>query len=257
MDTIRVSVKDASRFLVELNRLPEIFADDPIGDPIRNAIGHAMLANIQLNFDANAAKPIGGAAPEVDLKWPPLKPATIAGRRSGRGERPALRRQALTPAQNRDWQSKYRSIYKFLVERRHQPKSVAKRVAERSSWLSIKGSTGGLTAVDVYGSRQVEILRDTGVLGNSLSVGTIDATGNYTRAGGDGAQHQVFETRPREILIGTNVEYAIYHHYGTSRMPARRLWPEPDEWPSVWWEDCLDTLVRILPYVIGRIAQRT
>lgn len=65
-----------------------------------------------------------------------------------------------------------------------------------------------------------QILRDTGILLNSLSP-----------LGPD----NVLEARPGTIAIGTNVPYASYHHEGTPRMPARPLWPDPATWPDSWW----------------------
>jgi len=67
-----------------------------------------------------------------------------------------------------------------------------------------------------------EILRDTGVLLNSLSPG-VSVPG------------QVLEVHPGEVIVGTNVPYAPFIHLGTPRMPARPLWPSPEKWPSEWW----------------------
>lgn len=77
------------------------------------------------------------------------------------------------------------------------------------------------------GGQKSEILRDTGRLLNSLSPGV---------SGPSGSTDQVFEVRPGEVVVGTNVEYAKYHHDGTSRLPQRRLWPEPSSWPRAWWD---------------------
>jgi len=71
----------------------------------------------------------------------------------------------------------------------------------------------------------VQILRDTGVLLNSLSPG---GPGN------------LIDAIPGGVSIGTNVPYAIYQHFGTKTIPARRLWPEPYRWPDAWWSDIAD-----------------
>ncbi len=85
-----------------------------------------------------------------------------------------------------------------------------------------------------------QILRDTGILLNSLSPGGI---GN------------IVEWRPGTVTIGTNVPYARYHHEGTETIPARRLWPEPYKWPREWWdeiqEQARDAIARIIVRILG------
>lgn len=75
-----------------------------------------------------------------------------------------------------------------------------------------------------------EILRDTGILLNSLSPG-VDPP------------FQVLRTEPGVVIVGTNVTCAKYHHSdkprkmkkdGTPKLPQRRLWPTVDKWPSKW-----------------------
>ena len=88
------------------------------------------------------------------------------------------------------------------------------------------------------GSRQ--ILRDTGRLLNSLSPGL---PGN------------ILDSRPGEIIIGTNVSYAQYHQSGTPRMPARPLWPPPRTWPASWWrqiqQQARDGLILLVRQLLG------
>ena len=52
-----------------------------------------------------------------------------------------------------------------------------------------------------YGGRQVDILRDTGLLLNSLSPGVVSA-------------EQVFKVAPGTVIVGTNRKWAYCHHYG-------------------------------------------
>lgn len=68
------------------------------------------------------------------------------------------------------------------------------------------------------GGGSPQILRDTGRLLNSLSPGVDNPT-----------------VRHGQVIVGTNVPYAVFLHEGTPRMPARRLWPEPKDWPEHWW----------------------
>lgn len=65
------------------------------------------------------------------------------------------------------------------------------------------------------GGGSVEILRDKGLLFNSLGPAAVRA-------------------EPGAIIIGTNVPIARYHHRGTQRMPRRRLWPPTSRWPNAW-----------------------
>ena len=85
-----------------------------------------------------------------------------------------------------------------------------------------------------------QILRDTGVLLNSLSPG---GPANF------------LEPIQGGVSIGTNVPYARYHHDGTDTIPRRRLWPEPDAWPAKWWSDISEEVrngvVRIIRSMIG------
>src|SRR5437868_10069394 len=55
------------------------------------------------------------------------------------------------------------------------------------------------------------ILRDTGLLFNSLSPG-ISARPN-----------------PGQVIVGTNDPKAAWHHRGTTTIPARPLWPDPED----------------------------
>lgn len=63
-------------------------------------------------------------------------------------------------------------------------------------------------------SMRFEILRDTGLLFNSLSTGS---PGNVT------------EESPLQIRVGTAVRYAIYHQDGGPRLPQRKIIVEPDD----------------------------
>jgi hypothetical protein len=74
-----------------------------------------------------------------------------------------------------------------------------------------------------------EILRDTGLLLNSLSPGIEPAL-------------NVFRVLPGVVIVGTNRKWAWTHHRGLPkrRIPQRRLWPSVDRWPSSWWLDILE-----------------
>lgn len=75
------------------------------------------------------------------------------------------------------------------------------------------------------GEGVAQILRDTGVLMNSLS------------PGGPGS---LIEVLHNGVSVGTNVPYAHYQHFGTKTIPARPLWPE--RIPDSWSDEILDTV---------------
>ena len=111
---------------------------------------------------------------------------------------------------------------------------------------------GAKTIIGEYGGMQVDILRDTGLLLNSLSPGY--AT-NYESV--PQVENQVFRPGRGEVIIGTNRKWAAAHHHGVpGRLPQRRLWPEPKDWPSGWWGSILDAaregLIEITQFMLER-----
>jgi hypothetical protein len=73
----------------------------------------------------------------------------------------------------------------------------------------------------------VDILRDTGVLLNSLSPGELGgAAGSitYSPPSADGGEAQVFKLFESGVIVGTTVPYARDHQEGD---PARNLPPRP------------------------------
>lgn len=94
-------------------------------------------------------------------------------------------------------------------------------------------------------SANVEILRDTGLLLNSMSPGITIA-------------EQVFRIGRGEVIVGTNRKWAGVHHNGSrnGRIPQRRLWPEPRNWPESWWADISEQaragLIDIAEFLIKR-----
>ena len=77
------------------------------------------------------------------------------------------------------------------------------------AWLVLK-IEGAKTLVDKYGHRIVEILRDTGLLLNSLSPGVYSS-------------ERVFKVGHGEVIVGTNRKGAAAHHHGVpGRLPHHR-----------------------------------
>lgn len=104
-----------------------------------------------------------------------------------------------------------------------------KASAAKRAWAILKRE-GATTLLAKYGGRSVEILRDTGLLLNSLSPGVASAD-------------QIFRLAPGTVIIGTNRKGALFHHMGIpGRLPQRRLWPDPKRWPKSWRLDILEQL---------------
>lgn len=114
------------------------------------------------------------------VKWAPLRPETIARRKRTRAD---------VAAGNR-----------------------ARRAA-------VAAGRKRPTVVDLYGGRQVDILRDTNALFRSLTPGVDDRP--------SGAADQVFETPPGSVVVGSNAPHAEAHQNGNAarNLPARPFLP--------------------------------
>lgn len=223
-------------------------ASDPLGlaRGVFLAIGFAALSDIKDDFVRKA----NGETGEDGVKWPDLSPKTKAyGRRFGPGEQSALKKAAglgkanrfapgqnkglLTAAQLKLWRKIYGTrLQRFLVS---MPEPQAKARAAQIAWAELK-RMGAKTKISVYGQRKLQILRDTGVLLNSLSPGEINGT-EYSKPGGDGGDDQIFQTISNGVIVGTTVPYASVHQRGNPAkgIPARPFLPEREA-PQVWQE---------------------
>lgn len=81
------------------------------------------------------------------------------------------------------------------------------------------------------GKGEPQILRDTGLLLNSLSPGV----------SGPGQAVQILRTEPGAVIVGTNRKGAKWHMVGGKHLPKRRLWPEVGRWPDAWWRQIVST----------------
>ncbi len=225
--------------------------DNRIARGVFVAMGLAALSDIQRDFIRKARGDVG----EDGVKWAPLQPATLAySRRFGRGEKTRLKQAAglnrghskgptgsglLNSAQLKSWIKHYRQSLAWLATK-HDMRT-AKNIAASIAWNKVKAE-GAKTMLEVYGNRPHEILRDTGVLLNSLSPGQIGGDGaSYRKPGGDGGDDQVFELIGNGVIVGTNVGYAATHQNGSTKknIPARPFLPKKapvvwiDRWSSV------------------------
>ena len=208
-------------------------AADPngIGRGLCLRLGVALLSKVQQAF---IVKSRGGTGDD-GIKWKPMKPASIAQRRTTAGERKQLgitgkrTRGLLTPAQDQRWRALFASEKARLIAKFGLGDRAASAKAAQRAWAILK-SEGAQTKLAVLGSRQVEIMRDTGRLFRSLSPGVEDKP--------SGAEGQVFEMPPGRVIVGTNVAYAGYQ----ARM--RPLWPPDGHLPAAWWQYLLRVGVR-------------
>lgn len=212
----------------------EASADVEAARTLHTAIGLAALSDIKDDFVRKAKGGVG----EDGEKWPPLSREYLAyGRRFGSGEQAALKKSAgltsanrhrglLTAAQDKRW----RAIFVSQLKRWSASLSLteAKARAAKTAWTVLKRE-GAKTKLEVFGNRQVDILRDTGVLLNSLSPGVIDTSGGEYQAPAE----QIFDLTGSGVIVGTNVKYAKAHNRGIGKMPKRQFLPI-DGVPRVW-----------------------
>lgn len=198
---------------------------------IQLRLSMVMLSQIQQDF---ITKSQGGTG--VDgITWKPLSEKYLAyGRRFGPGEKGALlkaagarskggRRPLLTAAEDKQWRLDFARAKAMLMARGLEGSEVSGRAAA-IAWTKAKAA-GGKTKLGVFGHRQVDILRDTGLLLRSFSPGIASAG-------------QVLRFPPGRVVVGTN--RMTWHHTGTRRgLPARPFWPVGGNFPSAYWQPIL------------------
>jgi hypothetical protein len=226
------------------------------------SIGFAALSTIKQDF---IVKSRGGTG-EDGVKWPPLSKEYLAygrgpgekrgsGRRFGKGEKAALKKAAgiggaayrhgiggnrglLTAEQKKQWQQIfYHRLQRYLLS---EPADSAKGHAAAVAWIAMK-ERGAKTMLEVFGNRKVDILRDTGVLFNSLSPGVLSSPGpNATYAP---VANQVFDIQSNGVIVGTSVPYAIFHQEGKNKprpfLPKDKV---PEKWEERWLDAGLEAL---------------
>lgn len=235
-------------------------ASDPFGIArgVFMAIGLAALSDIKDDFVRKA----NGETGEDGNAWPDLSPRTKAyGRRIGQAEGAQLRSAAgltnansrgpngarglMTAQQLRQWNGIFAGMLQRL--RLSMDEGAARARAAQIAWSMMK-RRGVRTMISVYGSRKVQVLRDTGVLLNSLSPGELNGD-HYTRPTENGGDDQIFSPLANGIIVGTNVAYAGTHQNGNPArgIPARPFLPLRDP-PAVWltrWEKVAQQAVAI------------
>lgn len=204
-------------------------------------LGIAALSDIQEDFIRKSRGGVG----EDGVKWKPLSKQYLAyGRRFGKGEQAQLKRNAglgskhhrgvggkgglLTAQQQKRWNQVYRQTVAAMAARYDIEE--ARRIAAGHAWNVIKAE-GAKTKLEVFGNRQVDMLRDTGVLFNSLSPGYLSSDGrDYVKPSAEGGDQQIFEALRDGILLGSNVAYAGAQNSSRPFLP-RAI---PDAWQNRW-----------------------
>lgn len=197
-----------------------LVAGGRIGRHMLTVMGLALLSDIKAEF----VKASRGETNAFGIKWEPLKPQTIANRRVGP-------RDTRDNENIRERERIRKNAYKRLLRRYlvSLPEAQAKQRAKQVAGQIATRETGA-TKVQTLGGRQVEILRDTGILFNSLSAAEPDPqTESYQPRDG-----QVFEVQPGRLQVGTNVPYAATHQFGdpSRNIPPRPFLPEPSQVPA-------------------------
>lgn len=189
-----------------------------------------------------------GGIDETGMSWPPLSPKTLAyGRHTQSGKSRVLKTTA--KKQQKAGANKYQSLRAYNVAYREAlarfslslPKAEAKRRAQNVAFYVANkksGPTKIAAAETLRPGADYDILRDTGILLNSLQPGIVTG-GTYSPKEG-----QVVESEGSILAVGTNVEYAATHHYGRKHIPARPLWPKPSNVPQSWKTAFADAMQR-------------
>lgn len=224
-----------------MRRLPRIMAGvegDTSGaaQAMQARVGVGLMSKIKQAFIVKSR----GGTDEAGIKWPELKQATIANRRPAprkkRGERPI---GLLTVKEDETWRKLFGQWYAIFRFKYQLGEAEAKERAAKVAWAKVK-KDGAKTKLEVYGHRQVDILRDTGEMLRAITPGV------------DGApppEGQILRLPPGRVIVG--ISKKPWHHFGVpGRLPKRLLWPEDGNLPQSWWDDLLELyqsgLVRLL-----------
>jgi len=217
------------------------------------ALGFAALSDIKADYIRKAK----GQTGEDGIRWKPLSPKTIARRRIGPGDKKLthvadrLKAEAAATKAARQKFDADAKVRRKRLEARFAlslpSEEARKRAAEQikveraAADFRLRGKiplakATGKRRWEILAQRQVDILRDTGVLLNSLSPGEISGDGpdiEYRTPAGDGGDRQVFALLGNGVIVGTTVEYAKTHQEGSGRVPARPFLPTAGV-PQVW-----------------------
>ncbi|MGE3410127.1 MAG: hypothetical protein AB7I37_25310 [Pirellulales bacterium] len=250
----RLSRSELKARLAQLPRILSGHVTDSLGIArgFKLRLAVAWLSKIKQAFIVKAR----GGTDECGISWPPLSPKYLAYGRGPKSTRTAGKHSPggkdgfMSKTQLAAWRKIYaRNLAWLAVD---LPLVESKARAAQIAWAAMKRQ-GVKTKLQVFGSRVVEILRDRGLLFNSLSPGILSERGpdaSYSPPDG-----QALIDNPGELLVGTNVDYAKYHQGDDEQPGRRRIWPRADEIPASWLEDFSETAASGIPVAIQMIAR--
>lgn len=227
--------------------LPAILAGkvDDVGGIARGFKLRLATAFFSVVKDEFIVKSRGGTD-GAGISWPPLTERYLAYQRGPPSTRRAGRNAPggndgfMTAAHLRQWNGIFAGVYARLSSQIGEDEAAGRAAA--IAWQAMK-KKGVKTKLEVFGSRDVEILRDRGILFNAISPGQLTDIGPDASYSAPPDQVVDVETAGT-LIVGVNVDYAKYHQ-GTPEKPGRRpLWPVDGVLPEVWWDDILDAAVQ-------------
>lgn len=220
-----------------------MFDQKGLGREVANVIAVSFLSSTTADF---VVKMRGGTG-EVGGRWEKLKPESIARRKVG----PEARKQINIAEREALEKQIYNDTYKRLIHNmgESQARARARQIASAKATRAL-----GQTKAQLLGSRQVEILRDTGHLLNSLSPGIL-RNGIYIKPTKPGGDQQDFVVVPGKAIVGSGLIYAGTHQRGQklNNVPARPFFPNDEfKTPESWWRRMRLDIARALPGALGR-----
>lgn len=253
MPTIYVNSRHRQELESLIRQLPAILTgrvEDTYG------VAHGFKMRIALTFfmivkEEFIVKSRGGTD-EAGISWPPLSPEYLAytrpmGTRGGGSRQPptaggftpgcAGNDGFMTAADLAQWRKDYAASLAWLSA--SEDIRLAKQHAAAIAWNKAK-KRGVRTKLQVFGHRDVEILRDRGILFNSISPGIFNEDrgpdANYIPP-----QDQKLEAGLAGLLIvGSNVPYLYYHQVNPGRRP---IWPQNGDLPPAWMDEIIEVAV--------------
>lgn len=251
MPTIFVNARRRPELEAIVKSLPALLAgkvDDPYGIArgFKLRVAFAFFMVVKEEFIVKSR----GGTDAAGIQWPALSAEYLAYTRpmgrNGSGSRSPPHAGGLAPGRVGNdgfmsaldltlWRRDYAQALAWLSA--SEDVKVAKGHAAAIAWNKAK-TRGVKTKLQVFGKRDVEILRDRGILFNSLSPGIINEAG--PDASYSPAENQVVEDQPGMLIVGTSVPYAYYHQVNPGRRP---IWPNNGELPDVWMDDIIEVAV--------------
>lgn len=246
-DQTTITTSDQKQKLTALiRRLPAMLAghvpdEHGVAAGFRARIGWAIFSLVKPNVE-NLSHGLQG---DDGDKWPPLSAEYLAYQKPVSGTKPPHagglapggKDGFLTKEQLKLWNRTYADRLAFFIMR--EPDVKAKAHAAAVAWQVVKAA-GGKTKLKEFGNRQAgvdyQILVDRHTLLNSLQPGQKIERGPNAEYLPE--RDQVYRDEQTQMVVGTRVPYAIYHHAAKNLKRRRRLWPE--HFPSDWWRQILD-----------------